>query len=320
MVRVLKDKQPDCCYEKAMPRFHHIQVRSSDPEAATAFYADLFPSTSAGHWGGYAALFSPNDAMILFERDDDVPAGPQSALWHFGWHVQDSRKTTAEFIDTGKATSAPLFTGDGDGQVPISSDTWFMTDDTLGVSKARIAEMKATGTPPPGGWGFAYFTGPDGVLFEIIGDKDQERFDHVHMWHEEPLCAQLWYQKHFGFPPRGKFGEVPGGEAACKVPRAAERTFPALNPEGMFRTPPGGVMVGDIALTWYPNQGETPLAPSRGQRLDHIAFAVEDLDAWALKFREAGTTFLEDGLVFGESCAVMIEGPSREAIMLVGTG
>ena len=303
-----------------MPRFHHILVRSSDPEAAAAFYADLFPSSSTGHWGGYAAVFSPKDVMILFEKDDDVPEEPESALWHFGWQVLDSRKTTADFIAGGKAASAPLYTGDGNGHVPISSDTWFKTGDVLGVTKARIAELKAAGTLPPGGPGFAYFTGPDDVLFEIIGDKDQERFDHVHMWHEEPLCAQLWYQKHFGFPPRSNFGEVPGGEAACKVPRTADRTFPALNPEGMFRAPPGGVMAGDITLTWYPNQGTTPLAPSRGQRLDHIAFAVEDLDEWSAKLRDAGVTFLEDGLVFGETPAVMIEGPSREAIVLIGAG
>ena len=66
----------------------------------------------------------------------------------------------------------------------------------LGLTKAQIAEAKAKGVKPAGGAGFAYMHGPDNALIEYQGDMPAERFNHVHMYQEEPFCAQLWYQKH----------------------------------------------------------------------------------------------------------------------------
>ena len=65
------------------------------------------------------------------------------------------------------------------------------------------------------------------------------------------------------------------------------------------------------------NQGDKPLAGSRGQMQDHIGLSVTDLDAWAGKLRDEGVTFLEPLYRLGDTRAVMIEGPSREAIELV---
>jgi 4-hydroxyphenylpyruvate dioxygenase-like putative hemolysin len=70
-------------------------------------------------------------------------------------------------------------------------------------------------------------------------------------------------------------------------------------------------------MMWYANQGERPLASSRGQLQDHIALSVADLDAWTDKLRSEGVTFLEQPYQLGDTRAVMIEGPSREAIELV---
>lgn len=85
----------------------------------------------------------------------------------------------------------------------------------------------------------------------------------------------------------------------------------------MFRTPRAGVEFGDVSMMWYANQGDEPLAPSRGQLQDHIALSVADLDAWVAKLRGEGVTFLEDPYPLGDTRAVMIEGPSREAVELV---
>jgi hypothetical protein len=106
-------------------------------------------------------------------------------------------------------------------------------------------------------------------------------------------------------------------EADCKVPRGADRTWPALNREGMYRSPRAGVEFGDVALIWYANQGERPLAGSRGQLQDHIALSVTDLDAWIDKLRTEGVAFLEEPYALGDTRAIMIEGPSREALELV---
>jgi hypothetical protein len=50
---------------------------------------------------------------------------------------------------------------------------------------------------------------------------------------------------------------------------------------------------------------------------DHIGLSVGDLDAWVGKLRDEGVTFLEPPYRLGDTRAVMIEGPSREAIELV---
>ncbi len=147
---------------------------------------------------------------------------------------------------------------------------------------------------PPGGGGFAYMAGPDNALVEYAGNYPAERFNHVHLWQEEPLCALLWYQKHLNAPVRAGFAGTPPTEADCKVPRGTDRTWPALNREGMFRTPRAGVEFGDVVLTWYANQGEAPLASPRGQLQDHIALSVADLDAWAAKLQAEGVTILAE--------------------------
>jgi catechol 2,3-dioxygenase-like lactoylglutathione lyase family enzyme len=302
----------------ATPRFHHLHLRVTEPERMIAFYVRQFPSSTAGVWAGLPALFCPNDVMILFEPTPAAaPTFPQSAIWHFGWHVTDVRAAAAGFATRPDVTVAPLYTGVEDGWVTVSSDTWFKTGDLLGVTPAQIAAFRAAGTPPPGGPGFAYFRAPDGALFEIAGDYKAERFNHIHMWQEEPLCAQLWYQRHLHAPGRASFGAITVTEATCKVPRTTDRTFPALPREGMLRAPRGGVTFGDIDVIWYANQGHAALAPSIGQYQDHFALAVADLDAWIAKLRGDGVTILCEPYGLGNTRAAMIEGPSREGIELV---
>ena len=47
--------------------------------------------------------------------------------------------------------------------------------------------------------GFGYLRGPDDALVEYAGNHPAERFNHVHLYHEDPFCAQLWYAAP---PPR----------------------------------------------------------------------------------------------------------------------
>jgi catechol 2,3-dioxygenase-like lactoylglutathione lyase family enzyme len=300
------------------PGFHHLHLNSVDPAAAIDWYTRQFPTCTKGEWAGFPALLSPNNVMVLFTKVDTPPTSePQSAIWHFGWHVTDVRKTLATLQTHDDVTLLPLYTTDEGGSVQVSSDTWPNVGNVLGLTRAQIAEARASGVQPKGGGGFAYMAGPDDALVEFAGNYPAERFNHVHLWQEHPLCAQLWYQKHLNAPARASFGELSVTEANCQVPRGADRTWPALNRDGMFRTPRAGVEFGDIVLTWYANQGDTPLASPRGQLQDHIALSVADLDAWTAKLRDEGVIFLEDSYRLGDTRAVMIEGPSREALELV---
>ena len=301
------------------PRFHHLHLNSVDPDAAIDFYVRQFSSTEKTTWGGVPALKSPNDVLVLFTKVDAAPAiKPQSAIWHFGWHVTDARRSLEAYRSRREVKLLPLYTTDEGGSVLISSDTWQPTSGAPGLTKAQIAEARAKGIKPAGGGGFAYLRGPDNAIVEYAGDYPAERFNHVHLFEEEPFCAQLWYRKHLNAPAmEGRASPTAMTEAGCKVERGPDRSWPALEPEGMFRTPRAAVTFGDVALTWYAPQGEEPLVGTRGQLYDHIALSVTDLDAWVAKLRGEGVTFLEQPYRLGDTRAVMIEGPSREALELV---
>jgi 4-hydroxyphenylpyruvate dioxygenase-like putative hemolysin len=85
----------------------------------------------------------------------------------------------------------------------------------------------------------------------------------------------------------------------------------------MFRTPTTGVLFGDVSMNWYMRQTDTPLVSTRGHLMDHVALSVSNLDAWVAKLRSENVRFLEQPYRLGDTRAVMIEGPSREAIELV---
>lgn len=303
----------------ATPGFHHLHLNSVDPEAAIAFYVRQFPASSKTHWGGLPALKAPTNVLLLFTKVATAPlTSPQTAIWHFGWHVPDSRARLEEYKQRPDVELLPLYTGDNGGTVFISSDTWPGTGGVLGLTPAQIADAKARGVQPTRTGGFAYLRGPDNAIVEYAGNHPAERFNHVHLFQEQPFCAQLWYQQHLHAPVyAGRTSPTPLTEATCQVERGPDRTFPALEPDGMFRTPSAAVAFDDVALLWYMRQGDQPLVSSRGHVVDHIALSVTDLDAWIAKLRREGVTFLTEPYALGDTRAVMIEGPSREALELV---
>jgi catechol 2,3-dioxygenase-like lactoylglutathione lyase family enzyme len=300
------------------PRFHHLHLNSVDPDAAIDWYTRQFPCTSKAEWGGYKALRSDNNVLILFNKvDKPAPREPQSAIWHFGWHVTDSRRTVEVWKQRPEVKLVPLYKEETGGEIFVSSDTWPNIGNALGLTKAQIAEAKAKHAEPTRVGGFAYMEGPDNALFEIAGNHGQDRFNHIHMWQEDPFCALLWYQKHLNAPLRPGYDGTDLTEDTCKVPRGADRTWPALRQEGMFRTPRAGVEFGDVSVMWYANQGDKKLVSPLGQLQDHFGLAVGDLDAWVDKLKGEGVKFLDGPYKFGDTRAAMIEGPSKEAIELV---
>ena len=278
------------------PLFHHLHLNAVDPAAAIAFYAKEFPSTSQTQWSGFAALASPNNVLVLFTKVATPPiADPEAtAYWHFGWHVTDVRKNMALYQTRQEVKLAPLYTTDEGGSVLVSSDTWPGTGGLLGLSRAQIDEAKTKSVKPLGGAGFAYLRGPDNALIEYQGNMPAERFNHVHMYQEDPFCAQIWYRKHLNAPtPQTPAGAPERTETNCKVQRSADRTWPALEKQGMFRTPSAGVTFGDVAMNWYMRQTDTPLTGTRGHLMDHVGLSVANLDAWVAKLRNEGVNFLE---------------------------
>ena len=305
------------------PGFHHLHLNSTNPEAAIAFYTKQFPSTEKSTFAGQPVL-KTGRVYVLFNKVSKPPksplnGGPQTAIWHFGWHVTDERADLARYQQSWDVKLLPLYTGDGEASVLVSSDTWPGTGGSLGLTRAQLADAKAKGVKPLGGEGFAYMQGPDNALIEYQGNMPRERFNHVHMYQEEPLCAQAWYVAHLSAAARE--GTVTRSESDCKA-RPDEVSWPALGKTGMIRSPTGGVTFDDVALNWYPNPSyapgpSRPLAPTRGQLYDHFALSVSDLDAWTAKLRKEKVRFIGKPYKLGDLRAVMIEGPSHEAIELV---
>ena len=299
------------------PHFHHLMLNSTDPDAAIAFYTKEFPSTSRTSWEGMPALASPTHVLIVFNKVAMPPnADPNiTAYWHFGWNVADSRQS----LETFRAQNllVPFYTDDQGNFAGISSDTYPYPPGVPGRTKAQLAEAAAQGLKPTGVSGNGYIHGPDGAIVEFTGNAP-ERVDHIHMWQDDPLCAQLWYQTHLeATPRRGPAPATPVTEANCKVGRGAEPSWPSLNRQGTYRFPTGGVSFDDVAMNWYMNQTAGPLAPTRGHLIDHVSLSVTDLDAWITKLKGEGVAFLRQPYKIDGTSAVMIEGPSHEAIELI---
>src|SRR6266540_1258519 len=242
------------------PGFHHLHLNSVDPDAAIDFYVRQFPTSAKVSWGGLPALRVPNNVLILFTRVPTAPpTSPQNAIWHFGWHVTDTRARLELYKSRPDVTLLPLYTTDEGGAVFVSSDTWPSTGRTPGLTKAQIAEAKATGVQPTRTGGFGYMQDPDNALVEYAGNHPAERFNHVHMYQDDPFCAQLWYQAHLNAPVfAGRTSETPLTEDPCRVPRGPERSWPALDRAGMYRAPSAAVVFGDVALPTYVRQDDRP--------------------------------------------------------------
>jgi len=78
-----------------------------------------------------------------------------------------------------------------------------------------------------------------------------------------------------------------------------------------------GVVFGSVAVNWYMRQGDRPLVSTRGHLVDHVALSVPNLDAWIAKLRGESVKIMVEPYRLGDTRAVLIEGPSLEALELV---
>ncbi len=85
----------------------------------------------------------------------------------------------------------------------------------------------------------------------------------------------------------------------------------------MYRYPTAGVTFSDVSMSWYMDQTEKPLVSTQGHLMDSVGLGVADLDAWNAKLKAENVTFLKPVFKLGDTRALMIEGPSHEALELV---
>jgi len=172
-------------------RFHHVHLNSVNPDAAADYYTKVFTTSVKTTFNGEVAVRTVNGPYLLFTKvNRPPPTQPQSAIWHFGWNTPDSRAYLERF-HTMKLDVAPMYADPERTVIEISSDALPNFPTT-----ARIGELRSQGVQPLRIGGFQYLRGPDGSLVENAGNFPSEYFNHVHMFHEDPACAQLWYATH----------------------------------------------------------------------------------------------------------------------------
>jgi len=291
--------------------FHHVHLNSVNPSAAADYYTKAFPTTTKTTLNGLDAVKSGNIYLLFNKVNTPPPTQPQSAVWHFGWNTPDSRAYLARFKQMGLSI-VPMFANPEGEVVEISSDVPgnFPT-------RAQLEDMKKTGTQPSRVGGFQYLKGPDAALIENAGNyPPTEYFNHVHLFHEDPVCAQQWYAQHLNATVGGGRRGTPAPTTAdCKRPYS-EPSWPAFDKEGLVRNPAGTAGVGErVQLLIRPHHG--PFVSPRGQIVDHFALSVPDLTAAVARLRSEGVKVTEDIHAWGTMRAAMIEGPDLVAIELV---
>jgi catechol 2,3-dioxygenase-like lactoylglutathione lyase family enzyme len=312
-----------------VPALHHVGLNTLDAERAVDWYLSVWPEATASEMNGQPAVAA--EMYLVFKETDEAPGGAfhpqlgrpedQSAFWHIGAFA-NTTDMDVELAAVG-VRHASLFRGPED-----QAGTWRsgLTPYQGILVEGQLADAPEA-EPRPGG--FSYVVGPDGALFEFTGGARTERsMSHVHLFHEQPQCAANWYVDVLGMslpPVRNDDGTTAPRPAysPCEAEHGAAG-WPSLERAGTIRQPRGTIQHGNGSISFYPRQcvrrrcGEDlPLVPSRGQVLDHVAFAVEDLAAWREWLVASDVVILEDLHDFDEGQALVFEGPDRLAIELV---
>jgi hypothetical protein len=299
----------------ATPVSHHVHQNSTDPAAAIAAFQKIYPALVKVTVGGFDGVQISNVMSILFTRvTAPAPTQPQSAFLRHVFSVPNIRELVKQLRSL-KMDVRPLYTLEGT-TVDVSSDTY-----QNGMTRTAFEEAGKTPAPPTDRR-LHHLLGPENVLIETSERSTlkpgEAAYGLVDMWQDDSICAELWYRAHLNTPARAGRGGAPAPvytEATCKVPKS-EPSFPSVDKAGTRRQPGGGAAFGAVGLNWFVSQSDMPLAPTRGQLVDHIAVSVPALDPGVLGDRNV--RFLQQPYTFGDLRAIMIEGPSREAIEIIG--
>src|ERR1700675_1820344 len=90
------------------PGFHHLHLNSTNPDAAIDFYTKQFPSTMKASLAGFPALKAGKVYVLFTKVNVPAPTEPQTAIWHFGWHVTDVRENLKMYQQRKEVKLLPL--------------------------------------------------------------------------------------------------------------------------------------------------------------------------------------------------------------------
>jgi catechol 2,3-dioxygenase-like lactoylglutathione lyase family enzyme len=300
-----------------MPRLHHVHINSVDPERSIAWYEKLWPAGEATTHAGFAAFAEGTGRYLLYTQVAAQAPGaydralhrsvPQSAVWTVGPGVVDT-DSLIERVERypDEFELLPIYAG---------------PDDTTGVLRSSLISDRLQD--------FGYLVDPDGVLVEFNAADQDDFFGHTHYWREAPLCSMNWYAEHLGMPPAADpaTGETtpPPLVDPCDV-AVGQPGYPTFMPWGQIRSPRRFVQFSGGTMLSYPRQcrdgrcgdgNDLPLVPSRGQVVDHVAFAYPDLDVVVAHLEAGGVPIAAGPYPFGETRAILVDDPDGLALELI---
>src|SRR5262245_31864902 len=221
----------------------HVHLTATDTLAAAHWYSKHFGSepTKAGR---FDAIVYGKTVVKFKEGISNFKGSVGSVVDHIGFSVPDTRTKMKELEQAGvKVVAQPRHSERGDFYYGFVEDPW-------------------------------------GTKIEIIDDKDQLGFHHVHLMVPEPDAAAAWFADTFG-------GTVT-----------------------LFKNLPGlpSIRYGDMWLVLSAAKGE--VASNNERSVDHIGWKVPDMEALAKKLKSQGTKFLVEPQKAGDVILTFIEGPS----------
>ena len=223
-----------------------------------AFFAVTFPGVADVARGAEAVYHH----VHLAAPDPEVAA--QWYIEHMGCEVMRDRTDRCQFGTMYLAFRPEPPTGGSDGSA-VNHIGFSFTD-----LVARMKEFEAAGikivTPirdVPGLFKLAFVEDPWGTRIEVVEDPDLLGFHHVHLRSADPAAALQWYHT------------VLGGQLA------------------MLKGRLDGLLFGKAWLL-ATRQTEGEVAPSKGRAIDHLAFAVADLERAAAEIRDKGVQFARE--------------------------
>ncbi len=239
-----------------------------------------------------------------------VPAegAPVASFHHVHLNVTDPAAAAQWYADNlgGEAKKIGFFSATGFGKTTIIffqakpgfSGSVGSVVDHIGFSYKEIeAKLKqladakveiVSGVQQEGPIKFAFVKDPWGTLIEVVQDPEIEGFHHVHLASTDPRAALEWYTRAFG------------GETS---------RFAGLIP---------GVRYGDVwVLAKKVDQAQ---APTKGRSIDHISWALPDLDESAKELKAKGVPFESEPFAFGSGMIAFVVDPAGVRIELVAPG
>ena len=315
------------------PKIHHIHFNSPNPDAAIAEYIKAHPLMTATSFEGVKAVKATNNIYFLFNKvarapkvalpDKITARNPQTPFWHMVIGTKALVGTLAQYkrdIPNFQARILPLYVDKGGKTVELAgleTLTGFNTD-------AQLAERRAKGDKPDGNPSYFTWVGPDGAIIESVPRGQEGAMQSYVLFQDQPYCAMLWYRDHLNAtipaPQGGRPQPAQLTGADCTVKQDPTPSWPSTYKRGHLRNPASmGVNFGADGVRWYMNQEKRPVAPMRGSVVDHLGMSVADLDPWIAKLRAEKVKFLQGPRPYrvGSRRAIMIEGPSHEAIELI---